>query len=118
MDLKEQNEKHEGLVHYLEDEKSRLQDKVDRMLADGRLHPLVVGRSPCRSSLPLTQTFLSSALQRKRPGAGVGVHAGKIRRVQTGTLSVTPGCVCQEFRGREGFLPTGGRALQERLRFR
>lgn len=38
MDLKEQNEKNEGLVHYLEDEKSRLQDKVEQMLTDGRFH--------------------------------------------------------------------------------
>lgn len=36
MDLKERNEKVEGLVNYLEDEKSRLQDKVELMLADGR----------------------------------------------------------------------------------
>lgn len=36
MDLKERNEKTEGLVNYLEDEKSRLQDKVEQMLADGK----------------------------------------------------------------------------------
>lgn len=36
MDLKERNEKVEGLLNYLEDEKRRLQDKVELMLADGR----------------------------------------------------------------------------------
>lgn len=40
MDLSERNEKIEGLVNYLEDEKSRLQDKVELMLADGRFNCL------------------------------------------------------------------------------
>lgn len=39
MDLMERNEKTEGLVNYLEDEKSRLQDKVEQMMADGRFTP-------------------------------------------------------------------------------
>lgn len=35
MELKEQNEKMEGLVNFLEDEKNRLQDKVEKMMAAG-----------------------------------------------------------------------------------
>lgn len=65
MDLKEQNEKKEGLVNYLEDEKSRLQDKVEQMLTDGRLQPLVAGRRPCRRSSLLKLTSLSSASKEK-----------------------------------------------------
>lgn len=64
MDLKEQNGKIEGLVNYLEDEKSRLQDKVEQMLADGRFTHLVE-RCPCRSSSPPMLTSLSSASKDK-----------------------------------------------------
>jgi len=35
-ELKQQNEKMEGLVNFLEDEKIRLQDKVEQMMAAGR----------------------------------------------------------------------------------
>ena len=36
MELKEQNEKMEGLVNFLEEEKIRLQDKMERMMAAGK----------------------------------------------------------------------------------
>lgn len=36
MELKEQNEKMEGLVNFLEDEKTRLQDKVEKMMTTGK----------------------------------------------------------------------------------
>lgn len=36
MELKEQNQKMEGLVNFLEDEKVRLQDKVEKMMAAGQ----------------------------------------------------------------------------------
>lgn len=36
MELKEQNQKMEGLVNFLEDEKNRLQDKVEKMMAAGQ----------------------------------------------------------------------------------
>lgn len=39
MDLKERNDKVEGLVSYLENEKSRLQDKVEQMMANGTFTP-------------------------------------------------------------------------------
>ena len=35
MELKEQNEKMEGLVNFLEEEKIRLQDKMEKMMAVG-----------------------------------------------------------------------------------
>lgn len=35
MDLKGQNEKMEGLVNFLEEEKIRLQDKMEKMMAAG-----------------------------------------------------------------------------------
>ncbi len=36
MELKEQNEKMEGLVNFLEEEKIRLQDKMEKMMAAGK----------------------------------------------------------------------------------
>lgn len=36
VELKEQNEKMEGLVNFLEDDKKRLQEKVEKMMAAGR----------------------------------------------------------------------------------
>lgn len=36
MELKEQNEKMEGLVNFLEEEKIRLQDKMEKMMASGK----------------------------------------------------------------------------------
>jgi len=36
VDLKEQNEKVEGLVHFLEEEKLRLQEKVEKTMAAGK----------------------------------------------------------------------------------
>lgn len=50
MELKEQNEKMEGLVNFLEEEKIRLQSKMEKMMAAGKkpfapdllLHPLYV----------------------------------------------------------------------------
>lgn len=35
MEFKEQNEKMEGLVNFLEEEKIRLQDKIEKMMAAG-----------------------------------------------------------------------------------
>lgn len=39
MELKEQSERLEGLVNYLEEEKIRLQDKIEKMMAAGRFGP-------------------------------------------------------------------------------
>lgn len=36
VELKEQNEKMEGLVNFLEEEKIRLQDKIEKMMAAGK----------------------------------------------------------------------------------
>lgn len=36
VELKEQNEKMEGLVNFLEEEKIRLQDKMEKMMAAGK----------------------------------------------------------------------------------
>lgn len=36
MELKEQNVKMEGLVNFLEKEKSRLQDKMEKLMAAGK----------------------------------------------------------------------------------
>lgn len=36
MEFKEQNEKMEGLVNFLEEEKIRLQDKIEKMMAAGK----------------------------------------------------------------------------------
>lgn len=36
MELKGQNEKMEGLVNFLEDEKIRLQEKMEKMMAAGK----------------------------------------------------------------------------------
>lgn len=36
MELKEQNEKMEGLVNFLEEEKIRLQEKMEKMMAAGK----------------------------------------------------------------------------------
>lgn len=36
VELKEQNEKMEGLVNFLEQEKIRLQDKMEKMMAAGK----------------------------------------------------------------------------------
>lgn len=36
VELKEQNEKMEGLVNFLEEEKLRLQEKIEKMMASGK----------------------------------------------------------------------------------
>lgn len=41
MELKEQSERLEGLVNYLEEEKIRLQDKIEKMMAAGRFGPFL-----------------------------------------------------------------------------
>lgn len=51
MELKEQSERLEGLVNYLEEEKICLQDKIEKMIAAGRFGPFLLTTSSSSSSL-------------------------------------------------------------------
>uniref|UniRef100_A0A3P8T643 Centrosomal protein 135 n=1 Tax=Amphiprion percula TaxID=161767 RepID=A0A3P8T643_AMPPE len=78
VELKEQNEKMEGLMNFLEDEKIRLQNKVEKMMAAGKQ----------QFDVPqMSKAFVTSAL----PGVGVGDHACQTWCLWKGTLSVSPG---------------------------
>lgn len=37
LDLQDQNDKMEGLIHFLEEDKKRLQDKIEAMMQDGEI---------------------------------------------------------------------------------
>lgn len=72
MELKEQNEKMEGLVNFLEDEKNRLQDKVEKMMAAGEQQWKYLSSYIYALQCLYTHLML---YPRQRAGAGVGGHA-------------------------------------------
>lgn len=87
--LKEKNEKLEALVSSLEEEKDRLQEKLNKVMAAGE-HLLGEGSL----SAPLVGSRGSSLFLRERAGAGAGVHEDQVRRLWKGTLAVSAGCLC------------------------
>uniref|UniRef100_A0A3B3Z010 Centrosomal protein 135 n=1 Tax=Poecilia mexicana TaxID=48701 RepID=A0A3B3Z010_9TELE len=80
VELKEQNEKMEALVNFLEDDKTRLQRKVEMMMAAGRKRFAVRVAETC-------------------------VIERAARRLRQGAFPISSGRLRQESRGGEGFLP-------------
>ena len=119
MDLKGQNEKMEGLVNFLEEEKIRLRDKMEKMMAAGeQLFGIRQMLKPIATAALHWRIIAVLLFPRQRPGAGVGDHACQTWCLWKGTLPVEAGCIRQESRGGEGLLSPGGRALQKSQRGR
>lgn len=115
MDLKEQNSKMEEMVNCTEEDKIRLQHKLDKMMLFGEHQFIVAWFLEIFQLLKLIK-YCHVSLSRKRTGTGAGDNASQTWHLWKGSLPISSRCICQESRGGEGFLSPGGRALQKSQR--